>query len=109
MKSKPYNVHNKLFRYDFDRCVVEYISKADAEIIADDAEWEEKYGRKLYDIDEDGYMILDTIGLHKDNWENEATRDEYLSGWTFELDEESAALAADFVKYELPYLKENQQ
>ena len=100
MKSKPYNVHSKLFRYDFDRSVVEYISKADAEMIADDAEWERKYGRKLFDIGEDGYMVLNTVGLHKDNWNNKEARDEYLSGWAFELDEELHCLAAEFIEEE---------
>lgn len=106
MKSKPYEMNGKVFRYDFDRCVVEYISKADADMMAEDAEWQQKHGSKLYGIGDDGYMLLATVGLWKDNWTNKAARDEYLSEWVFELDEEFAALAADFVKYELPYLSE---
>ena len=31
MKSKPYKVSGKLFRYDFDSSTVEYISKAEPE------------------------------------------------------------------------------
>ena len=31
-------------------------------------------------------------------------RDGYLHGWAQDLDAESSALAADFVKYKLPYL-----
>lgn len=38
VKSNPVKVSGKLFRYDFDRSVVEYIIKADAETI--DAEIE---------------------------------------------------------------------
>lgn len=104
MKSKPYKLNGKLFRYDFDRSVVEYIAKATAEDLADEAEWKAKYGRSLFNIDDDGYMVIDTVGLHVDNWKNKAARDEYLSGWCGDLDEESSALVADFVKYELPYL-----
>lgn len=104
MKSKPYKLHGKLFRYDFDRRVVEYISKAGTEEIADEAEWKKKHGGELFGIDGDGYIVLDTVGLSMDNWTNKGAREEYLAEWVFELDEESAALAADFAKYELPYL-----
>lgn len=100
MKSKPYKLHGKLFRYDFDHYVVEYISKADDEMIADDAQWERKYGRRLYNIGEDGYIVLDTVGLHKENWTNKDARDEYLSEWVFELDEELHFLATEFVEEE---------
>lgn len=104
MKSKPYKLHGKLFRYDFDQSVVEYISKAGPEEIADNAEWVKKHGSPLFDIDADGYMTIDTVGLHRENWKSKDARDEYLSCWCVDLEEESAALAADFVKYELPYL-----
>ena len=40
----------------------------------------------------------------RENWENREARDGYLHGWAQDLDTESSALAADFVKYELPYL-----
>lgn len=40
MKSKPYKLNGKLFRYDFDHSMVEYIYKADAEDIALEEEWE---------------------------------------------------------------------
>lgn len=104
MKSKPYKLHGKLFRYDFDLSVVEYIAKATDEDIADEEEWKEKYGKPLLGIDADGYMIISTVGLHKNNWKSKAARDEYLYQWCCELDEESSALASDFVKYELPFL-----
>lgn len=38
MKSNPVKVSGKLFRYDFDRSVVEYIIKADAETISEENE-----------------------------------------------------------------------
>lgn len=106
MKSNPYEMDGKLFRYDFDRCVVEYIAKASAEDIADEAEWKAKYGHGLLGIGDDGYMVVTAAGLMAENWEDKEARDEYLSEWAFELDEESSALAADFVKYALPYLSE---
>ena len=37
---------------------------------------------------------------------NTAARKEYLSEWASELSEEESCLAEDFVKNELPYLKE---
>jgi hypothetical protein len=105
MKSKPYKLHGKLFQYDFDNSMVEYIAKADAEMLASEKEWKANHnGRPLYGIDKDGYIILGSVGLHRENWNKKAARDEYLSGWILELDEEAEALSADFVKYELPYL-----
>ncbi len=104
MKSKVYELKGKLFRYNFDRCVVEYVAKAGEEELKDEAEWLERYGRPLFGLDADGYMVLDSAGLSRENWENREARDSYLFAWTTDLDEEAAALAADFEKYELPYL-----
>lgn len=101
MKSKPYKVSGKLFRYDFDSSTVEYIAKAGTEEIEADREWKETHGRSLYGIGDDGYMVLDTIGLNRKNWENRAARDEYLSGWAVDLDAEAKALAADFLRWEM--------
>lgn len=100
MKSKPYRFQKKLFRYDFEDCVVEYIAKADSETIADDEEWKKtNNGRSLYEIDQDGYMVLATAGLRKENWTRKAVRDEYLFGWCIDLDEEAAALARNYELY----------
>lgn len=105
MKSKPYKLNGKLFRFDFDTCIVEYIMKADEEDLKSDAEWKQTHGgRSLLGIGDDGYIILDSIGLSGENWENKEARDSYLSGWCNDLDEELACMTADFVKYELPYL-----
>ncbi len=101
MKSKPYKVSGKLFRYDFDSSTVEYIAKAGTEEIEADREWKETHGRSLYGIGDDGYMVLDTIGLNRKNWENRAARDEYLSGWAVDLDAEAEALVADFLRWEM--------
>lgn len=102
MKSNPVKVSGKLFRYDFDHSVVEYIIKADAETIDKEIEWEQKHGSQLYGVGADGYIVLASAGLRKENWMNTAARKEYLSGWANELDEETACLVDDFVKYELP-------
>lgn len=48
MKSNPVKVSGKLFRYDFDHSVVEYIIKADAETISEENEWKRKYGSPLF-------------------------------------------------------------
>lgn len=104
MKSKPYKVSGKLFRYDFDSSTVEYIAKAGTEEIEADREWKETHGRSLYRIGDDGYMVLDTIGLNRKNWEDKGARDEYLAAWAVDLDAELEEMTANFVKYELPYL-----
>lgn len=104
MKSKLYKLNGKLFRYDYDRSVVEYVYKADKETIEEENEWLKTHDRPLYDIDEQGYAVMDSAGLSVKNWKNKEARNEYLSGWAFELDEEAAYLADEFERYELPYL-----
>jgi len=104
-KSKPYKLEGKLFRYDFDQAIVEYIAKAGKEDLEDEAERKRIHdGRPLYGIDADGYMVLDTIGLSAENWRNKEARDVYLCGWCLDLDEQAACLTMDFERYELPYL-----
>ena len=102
MKSNPVKVSGKLFRYDFDRSVVEYIQKATALQIDEEIEWEQQHGSHLYGIGADGYIVLSSAGLDATNWKNAAARKEYLTEWTDELEEEAKRLADDFVKYELP-------
>ena len=98
MKSNPYKLNGKLFRYNFDTCVVEYIQKADQETMQEDAEWKRNHdGRSLY-------IHQPTIGLSRENWKDKESRDGYLSVWCNDLDAELESMAADFVKYELPYL-----
>lgn len=104
MKSKVYKLDGKMFRYNFDRSTVEYVAKAGKEELKDEAEWMQKHGEPLFGIDHDGYMVIDSIGLSRENWENREARDGYLSAWAADLEAESSRLAADFVKYELPYL-----
>lgn len=105
MKSNPYKLNGKLFRYNFATCTVEYIQKADKETLANDAKWKQTHdGRSLYGVGDDGYIILDSIGLSRKNWSNKEARDGYLSAWCNDLDAELESMAADFVKYELPYL-----
>mgnify|MGYP003571350182 CR=1 FL=1 len=103
MKSKPVKINGKLFRYDYENSVVEYIYKPSPEEIADNAEWETRHGYPLYHVDETGYEVLDSIGLRRENWDNRETRMEYLHGWAEELEEETRCMMDDFIKYELKY------
>lgn len=104
-KSRPYRFQGKLFRYDFDNSVVEYISKASAEDIADEEEWIKEHGRPLLEIDEQGYIILDSVGLRQENWKRKAVRDEYLFQYCVDLDEEAEAFRREFEMYEMPKMK----
>lgn len=103
MKSRVYKFHGKLFRYDFDHCMVEWVYKADPAMLEDNKEWQEKYCKDLWQI-EDGYYIADAAGLRPENWKRKAVRDEYLEEWCWDIDCECEAEAAYFVKHELPYL-----
>jgi hypothetical protein len=106
VKSKPVKVSGKLFRYDFDRSVVEYIIEADAETISEENEWKQKHGSALFCIDSEGYIVCSIAGLNVANWKNVAARKEYLSEWADELSEEESCLVDDFAKNELPFLNE---
>ena len=98
--SGVYKKDGFLFRYDFERSVVEYICKASAEDLEDNKRWQEEYKRDLWDIDKDGYMVLDSAGLSVENWKDKECRDEYLAEWIFELQAESSRLAKEFIKEE---------
>ena len=108
-KSKVYEQDGKLFRFNYDDSVVEYVFKATEEDKAEEAEWIEKYGKPLHSIDSDGYGVISSIGLHRDNWEHEGLRREYIAQWIADLDEELRALTADFERYELPALMKAQE
>lgn len=106
MKSKVCKVNGKLFRYDYDNSVVEYVYKLSDEEIQDELDWMEKHnGKPLVGMDEDGFSVVESVGLRRENWENKEARMEYLNVWADELDEEAAYLMDSFIKYELPYLK----
>lgn len=104
MKSKPVKVGGKLFRYDFDHSVVEFIVKADAETISEENDWKQKHGSALFGIDAEGYIVCSIAGLNAAIWKDTAARKEYLSGWAEEMSEEEQCLAEEFVRNELPHL-----
>lgn len=106
MKSKPYKRGKKLFRYDFDNGMVEYICKADEEMLKDNEEWVAKYGKPLWDVDADGYCIVDAVGLRAENWKDKESRDCYLDTWLDDMREEFAYEMALFEKYEAPLYRE---
>lgn len=99
MKSKPYKFNEKMFRYDYEHSVVERIVKADKETIKDEAEWKKKYGKPLFGIDTDGYIVVGSICLSLENWKNKDIRDEYLYEWSYELDYEIEVECENFVKF----------
>lgn len=107
MKSNPVKVGDRLFRYDFGNAMVEYIIKADEEIIDEEIEWEQKHGSQLYGVGADGYIVLATAGLNVSNWKDADARKGYLIGWAAELEEEEERMAEEFVRYELPSMMED--
>ena len=97
-RSRSYKRNGKLFRYNFDRCLVEWIVKPTSEMIADNKEWQAKFHKDLWNV-EDGYTIIETVGLRTENWKNKESRDEYLDAWCDDLDEESEYLAHQYQMY----------
>ena len=105
MKTQIYKRGKRTFRYNFDEAIVEYVAKATKDMLEDNKEWQAKRGENLWDIDEDGYMVLDSAGLSRANWKNKESRDYYLDEWNYDLDEELAYQTSLFEKYELPQLQ----
>ena len=95
-KSAVYKFKGKLFRYNYDECLVEYVAKATKDELEDNKEWQKKYGKNLWDIDKDGYIEIEAAGLRKENWTRKEVRDEYLSEWVAEM--------AEACEFEMQYL-----
>lgn len=96
--SSPYEFENKLFRYNYEDCLVEWIHKATEKEIEENEEWKKAHNNHhLYNIGEDGFEIIDTVGLRKENWNNKEIRNEYLEEWCFEINEETSILMEDFL------------
>ena len=93
-------IGNRLFRYNADKCIVEYVDKATPDMYADDEEWIAKYGKPLWGIDKDGYIVLDSAGLSKEHWDNKEDRIMYLTEWNAEISCEVDYLANDFIANE---------
>lgn len=99
--SNIYEYKNRFFKYNYTDRLVSLMAKATEDIIKDDEEWKANHnGDSLFGI-VDGYYKLDTVGLAKDNWDNIDLRNEYLSMFIEEHNEECRILAEDFAKYEL--------
>lgn len=85
--SGVYRYEKKLFRYDYENCVVQWVSPLTAEMKADNEEWQRKYGEDLWEVEE-GMVVNDSIGLRPENWKNKDMRNEYLDEWVGMIAEE---------------------
>ena len=99
MKSKVVKVSDRLFRYDFDEHMVEWVVKADKGMEQDNKEWMEEYGEPCWEIDESGYVVMDRVGLREENWKNKEARIGYLEGYAFDITEECYWLAENYKRY----------
>ena len=97
-KSAVYKFKGKLFRYNYDECLVEYLAKATKEELEDNVRWQEKYGKNLWDIDENGYIVSDEVGLQEANWKDKFARDEYLNEWVDELNYMAQTYAESYIR-----------
>lgn len=99
-RSRVYKVRDKLFQYDFDECMVYWVSKPNKDILEDNDEWMSKHGHPLFPINDDGYMdVTDGVGLAKSNWQDKEARNEYIEMWCDELDEENAILLEQYKRW----------
>lgn len=91
--TKAVKVGKHYFKYDREASIVRMYYKPKEEefqeMIAENKEWQEKYNRNLWDIDEDGLMYIDGAGLRRENWDNEDARNEYLAEMEADYEEEA--------------------
>ena len=96
---KPYKRGKRLFMYDEKNAIVNCVARMSAEEKTENEKWMESHNRPLFETDESGeYMILDGVGLRRENWKNKEVRDSYLDMWNDELDEEMAYMMDDLRK-----------
>jgi hypothetical protein len=73
------------YRYNYEKCVLEYISRWDCYI---DEETDE-----LVDVIKDDYEVVDSVGLSKDNWKESPSywvdvyREEHRQEMKYEMNE----------------------
>lgn len=94
-----YKYNGRNFRYDFEHAVVQYVAKATAQDRKDNEEWIKKFHKPLWEIDEKGWLLVDSIGLMRDNWMDKEARDEYLDEYCWQLDEICECEAAGLEAY----------
>ena len=82
--STPVRMNKKVFIYDRDDAVVCWVQK----INKDTSDWEKKHFGTINDT----WLIIDSVGLGRDNWRNRETREMYLQQWCDEIEEECSFL-----------------
>lgn len=86
--SRAYKYGGKMFRYNREDHVVEWIAKPTKSYLKDNEEWIKETGRPMWDI-VDGYIVHDSVGLREENWKNKEARDGYLEMWIDDIAEEA--------------------
>ena len=101
MTNQIYERNGRTFIYDREDALVMWVSKADDWMIAEEKAWRENHnGRSLFDIDDNGYALVDEIGLSNAHWDDKETRDEYLDIWMTEKEYECELYRREFCKTE---------
>ena len=99
MKNGIVKLNGKLFRFDRTNSMVEYVARADKQMLLDNEEWQKEFGKNLWDIDGDGFVTIMSVGLSAENWDSKENREAYLSMWCDDIDEEMRFEAKMFLKY----------
>lgn len=86
-------IRKHIFRYDRANHVVDLVCKATPDMLEDNKDFMEKFGRPLWPIDEDGYHVIMSVGLMPENWDNKDARIEYLTEFADEYEEEVSRMS----------------
>lgn len=94
--TKPYKRGKRYFMYDEKDCVVWNVARMTEQDKKENVEWLKTHNKPLFETDESGeWMILDGVGLMRENWRNKSKRNSYLDQWNDELEEELSYLIDD--------------
>ena len=99
--SKVYKIGRRLFRYNYNESVLEYVVKETAKKRKENEDWlKEGFTEPLWNF-VNGYDVMDSIGLNRENWE--ASPRSWCEQYNDELEEEFSYQTYMFEKYEMPY------
>lgn len=98
--SKIYKAGTRNFRYNYRRCMLEYVVKETAKRRKENEEWIKEFDEPMWDF-VDGVAVVDSIGLTLESWKEDP--EYWCHMYNGELSEELAYQTYLFEKYEMPY------
>lgn len=85
-KSKIYEYRGRKFRYNYEKSVIEHVDQLTPTEVGVNEKYRKKYGKPIFETDENRYYVFTEIEMSAEDWKNKATRDRRLEKWCATLD-----------------------